>query len=305
MALAALWMPLLPAAFVAYLLAALTKWYEAYFDILTVPRGRFMYELKCMHEGYGPIVRVNPDEIHINDPSWVNTLYTNAAHGALFSTVGHDIHRKRQAAVSPVFSRASVSSIEGLLYDDTELLMRREMDRQALEAIAIYSRQLPDGEKGEKRTLRKHNIFGTILAAPGLSTAEKRPARIAQEGFVAIAAGGKALARVLLNGTFHILDNRDRVLPHLRDGLLAAMPNTHSRPSLKDLEKLPWLTVIVKDSLRISTLLTSRLPIVAPHEALQSKEWMIPAGTPVSMTLSDILLDATPFPDPHVFHPER
>jgi hypothetical protein len=60
-------------------LAAATGWYEAYFDLLVAPRGQFMYEMERMHRIYGPIVRINPHEIHIQDSSWTETLYSNPA----------------------------------------------------------------------------------------------------------------------------------------------------------------------------------------------------------------------------------
>src|SRR4051812_42279812 len=52
-------------------LAALTHWYEVWYDLFAKGGGgQFTWKVKEMHEKYGPIVRVNPDEVHIDDPEF-------------------------------------------------------------------------------------------------------------------------------------------------------------------------------------------------------------------------------------------
>lgn len=78
-------------------LTAATKWWEFYLDVIKGEGGGFMYEVDRMHDVYGmerddsdhfwigemklmivtgPIVRINPDEIHVRDATWLDTLYS-------------------------------------------------------------------------------------------------------------------------------------------------------------------------------------------------------------------------------------
>ena len=156
----------------------------------------------------------------------------------------------------------------------------------------------------EKKDSRRLDIFRTILASK-LPEAEKQQERMAQEGFVVIAAGGETTSRVLTNATYYVLANKQSVLPRLQEELNSIMPTKGTKPDLDSLEELQWLTAIIKESLRITALVTSRLPLVAPREALSYEGWTLPQGTPISMTLRDILLDPKIFPEPHAFKPER
>ncbi|KAF2191514.1 hypothetical protein K469DRAFT_515475, partial [Zopfia rhizophila CBS 207.26] len=50
-------------------LAGLTFWYELYYDV--VLRGRYTWRIQDMHRKYvGPIIRINPEELHVNDPKF-------------------------------------------------------------------------------------------------------------------------------------------------------------------------------------------------------------------------------------------
>ena len=54
-------------------LAALTKYYEVYYEV--VLRGQFSAHIQDLHAEYGPIVRITPFELHIKDSSFWDELY--------------------------------------------------------------------------------------------------------------------------------------------------------------------------------------------------------------------------------------
>ncbi|KAH8883759.1 cytochrome P450 CYP682H1 [Thozetella sp. PMI_491] len=106
-------------------LAALTGAYEGYFDCLNDGGGRYYVEINRMHEKYGPIVRINPWELHIRDPEWTEIYrVTRRASkprwfygmfgtvGNTFSTEDPDMHRMRRDAMQPYFSPAAVARHE-------------------------------------------------------------------------------------------------------------------------------------------------------------------------------------------------
>ncbi|KAI0431076.1 cytochrome P450 [Xylaria sp. FL1042] len=103
-------------------LAALTRGFEAYYDI--VCNGQYTFKIAEMHKKYGPIVRISPYELHVSDPhlfekiytregEWDKYAFTYDAFGAPLSTIcaiDHNVHKRRRAAVNPFFSKASVAA---------------------------------------------------------------------------------------------------------------------------------------------------------------------------------------------------
>jgi len=59
-------------------LTAMTRWYEAYYEV--VMGGQFSDQIIKWHAQYGPIVRVNPFEIHIDDPDYYDALFNFDPH---------------------------------------------------------------------------------------------------------------------------------------------------------------------------------------------------------------------------------
>ena len=117
------------------------------------------------------------------------------------------------------------------------------MHQQAEKAIHDSSKVdqvAPPSKTTMDTAAQSNNIFRSILSS-SLSSKEKKRDRIAQEGFVIIAAGGETTARVLATATFHLLANQDSALARLKDELAIAMEDPNTIPDMRTLEKLPWL----------------------------------------------------------------
>ncbi|CAF9935909.1 MAG: hypothetical protein ALECFALPRED_006634 [Alectoria fallacina] len=119
-------------------LAALTLWYEFYFDV--IKRGSYVWEIQEMHQTYGPIIRINPYELHVADSDFIDQLYPTVAKnvekwswsagmfgstGMTFGTVGHTLHRRRRGAFSNFFSKTSVRRLQPVIQSRIDILCKK------------------------------------------------------------------------------------------------------------------------------------------------------------------------------------
>ena len=121
-------------------------------------------------------------------------------------------------------------------------------DMQELAHSAIQTHTWRQDDTTHKR--KANNIFTSILSNQNLPESEKAFDRISHEGVVSVAAGGETTARAMTIATFFILSSNKTVLTRLQDELKSVMPETSSRPSLKELESLHWLVRCFKCSSR-------------------------------------------------------
>ncbi|KAK3669356.1 hypothetical protein LTR78_010779 [Recurvomyces mirabilis] len=125
-------------------LAAATFGYEIYYDVFKSPGGQYNYKIQELHRKYGPIIRINPEEVHISDPEWFDVLYAGPGHirdrsvrtnrgngsvGSVASSLEHDVHRARRSSINPYFSKAAINQLGYQVWEAFELLGAKMAER--------------------------------------------------------------------------------------------------------------------------------------------------------------------------------
>lgn len=376
-------------------IAAATRWYEYYHDLYR--GGKFYQIVEAMHDEYGPIVRVNPFELHVKDPSYYDTLFNfnpeldkgGNAMANLQQSPSFQTHRMRRKAFDPFFSPAAIRNIEWIIRDSVAKLCKALYDSQASDKPASLSvlyrcltiditseysfsqshaflddplknapivealtstfkvlyliREIPftswliktlgnlptwlqppnatgaylqfwqkDLTQRLKIVAEKENetggthktIFHHYRLNPALPPEEKTPERQLDNAIMLVAAGFETTGSALCVATYHVLANPS-VHANLRTELGSISSRVEELPSWSELEKLPLLTAVIKESLRMSLGVMSRLHRINHQRELRYKDWVIPRGTRVAMTPRDILYNEDIFESPGDFKPER
>ena len=119
--------------------ASVTHYYIVKYNLFS-GRSQFYLQVKKLHQEYGPVVRISPSEIHLNDPDNYEKVYyigstapSKAAYfydafglkTAAFGTTDNALHRVRRAAINPVFSRKAVLQLEDVIQAKTQKLVHR------------------------------------------------------------------------------------------------------------------------------------------------------------------------------------
>ncbi|KAK3984634.1 cytochrome P450 [Cladorrhinum sp. PSN332] len=120
--------------------AAITGWYETYFELFHKGLGgQYTFHIRELHAKYGPIIRISPQEVHVDDPDFYSTIYTNkqgldkpdylkwrfGAPSALFSTPEHHLHRMRRAAQEPFFAKQRIVDLSPVIQAKADKMCSR------------------------------------------------------------------------------------------------------------------------------------------------------------------------------------
>ncbi|KAF2732353.1 cytochrome P450 [Polyplosphaeria fusca] len=135
-------------------LAAVTSWYEAYFEI--VLKGQYSRQISRLHDVYGPIIRVTPHELHIRDSHFFEEFYSKdpncnkdgwdkrfGSQNGILPTVHAAIHKRRRAALNPMFSRRSILSFLHIIERHVDTLSGRMQEFEARKEPLNLSLAIP------------------------------------------------------------------------------------------------------------------------------------------------------------------
>ncbi|KAF4979166.1 hypothetical protein FZEAL_4594 [Fusarium zealandicum] len=123
-------------------LAAASYLYEFWFDV--VCWGRYTWKIIDLHAEYGPIIRINPNELHCADPGFVDVIYSSGRSKRDKSKhyVSAFPIKLRRSAVSRHFTRPQVQKLESLVHRGAQKLCDKLLayrGRGPFEGAAAFS----------------------------------------------------------------------------------------------------------------------------------------------------------------------
>ncbi|KAJ3568305.1 hypothetical protein NPX13_g6468 [Xylaria arbuscula] len=120
-------------------------------------------------------------------------------------------------------------------------------------------------------------------------------------------AGAHNVSHTLATIVTHLLSNPEKLelLQKELEDIWSRPDGTETAPSWSELEKATYLSAVVAEGLRMAVGSMNRSTRVLPERAIDVGGWVIPPGTPVSMTSYWMHNDPVVFPKPQSFEPDR
>ncbi|KAG7092863.1 hypothetical protein E1B28_009176 [Marasmius oreades] len=230
--------------------------------------------------------------------------YPNFEHPVL---VGIDKHVKKLWIFKhfPLVKQLAVSlppSLVMVLVPDARPTLEFTGEMEKLVDYTLKDPYRPEGQKTQ-------NIFYTLLNDVHGERKMKQSHKVTRkwligEGQVLRVAGSDTVGNTCTIGVRCIL--RDpRVLEELVEELENAWPDKEEPMAYDKLEKLPYLTAVIKESLRMATSIVTPLARVVPPTGSMIAGYPVPPGTVVSIGNTFVHQNPQVFSDPTRFLPER
>ncbi|KAF5393698.1 hypothetical protein D9757_000365 [Collybiopsis confluens] len=177
--------------------------------------------------------------------------------------------------------------------------------RSFVEMHERYERQIDRYiSNPEEMSTADHETIYHHLLSP--KDPKMRPSKtsLIHEAFMLVAAGSETVASTCTVGTYYALQEPSIRL-RLTEELREAWPDKGRPLSFTALEKLPYLTAVIKESLRMAIGPIHPLPRVVGRETPEIGGLRLPPGTIVETSTFFMHTNPEVFNDPLIFNPER
>ncbi|KAF9258808.1 cytochrome P450 [Marasmius fiardii PR-910] len=147
----------------------------------------------------------------------------------------------------------------------------------------------------------KKAVFDTFLRE---SSGRLPRWKLIDEGVAFQIAATDTTANACMNGTFHLLTNPE-ILIKLRKELDEAWKDAEEDMKYEQMEQLPYLGAVIKESLRLSCGVSAPAPRRVGDQEVTIGGCVVPPGTIVGCASYIVHSNPTLFPEPDKFIPER
>ncbi|CZR67799.1 related to cytochrome P450 CYP3/CYP5/CYP6/CYP9 subfamilies [Phialocephala subalpina] len=197
--------------------------------------------------------------------------------------------------LSDLITLPMAKRINGALY---EFLLFR---KRCVEQIATVKKEIDEG-----RDKSKHKTIFHQLLDPNASEGHVVPnvEELTEEMFTILTAGGETTGHAMTMITYYVLSNPE-IYRKLVSELKTAFPEKQTTFDYLTLEKLPYLSSVIKEGLRLSYGVPGRLPRVIETPDAIFNGYRVPKGTTVGMSAWMLNRNPQNFPEPEQFIPER
>ncbi|EOD45550.1 putative benzoate 4-monooxygenase cytochrome p450 protein [Neofusicoccum parvum UCRNP2] len=258
------------------------------------------------------------NEVHKHRRGMINPMFSRKMVLDLEEVVqekAHKLTKRMEAGIldkKPVdlhhgFRSVSVDVITDYAFDrsynllDTPDFGKKFFALKCVEQIEEVKERLADGKLNQTRP----TIFSELLN-PKNNDGLPIPTswQLKDECYSMLAAAADTTGNALSTACYHTLADRE-IYARLRDELVAKFPDSNQTLNFVALEKLPYLTGVIKEGLRLSFGVPGRLPRVTPEGGATFNGYFVPEGTIVGMSSWLMHRNEDVFPDPMKFDPAR
>ncbi|KAF9259805.1 cytochrome P450 [Marasmius fiardii PR-910] len=174
------------------------------------------------------------------------------------------------------------------------------------EIMRLVDTALEGPQSGDSDPLNK-NIFNALLTddrRTSVRTEKLTREWLVGEGQNLRGAGSDTVANTCTIGCRRIIGD-GRVLRKLQRELDEAWPDKDATMPLERLEKLPYLTAVIKECLRVGHGVVTPMSRIVPESGSMIAGYPVPPGTAVAIGHTFVHMNRAIFPEPERFYPER